>query len=186
MLFYTHTNCISFKSHSHICGWKTQSIALEILVRPQRARGTAKQPCCSDITHLTSSALLLRYPDRSKKSLWAEVALEPIIKIAKPVALLSHFQKNKITLSLLKIQIKTMICDCSWVPDPSWIEEGQLDQDVPETQLTWSDLHHFHLADGLRQLCTCLRANSGLESHLELPQSREAFSEEGCSQLEQV
>lgn len=108
---------------------------MEILVRPQRARGTAKQPCqsCSDITHLTSSALLLRYLGRLKKSLWAEGALQPGIKIAQPVALLRHFQKNKTTQSLLKIHIETIICDASLGPDSPQTEEGQLDQDVPET-----------------------------------------------------
>lgn len=139
-LFYTHTSYISSKFHSYNYGWKIQSIAMEILVRSQRARGTAKQPCCSDITHLTSSALLLRYLGRLKKSLWADAALQPIIKIAQPVALLRHFQKKKkkITQSLLKIHIQTMICDASWGPDSPQTEEGQLDQDVPETaHLVW-------------------------------------------------
>lgn len=99
MLFYTYTSYVSIKSHSYICGWKAQSMAMAILAGPQRARGTAKQPCCSDISHLTSSSLLLRYLGKWKKLLWAEVALQSIIKIAQSVTLLSHFQKNKIMQS---------------------------------------------------------------------------------------
>lgn len=115
---------------------------MEILVWPQRAGGTAKRPCCSDITHLTSSALLLRYLGRLKKSLWAEVALQLSIKITQPVVLLSHFQKKKKkqTLCLLKVHVQTIICDALWVPDLSQTKEGQLDQDVPETALTTSTL----------------------------------------------
>lgn len=183
MLFYTHTNHISIKSHSHICGWKTQSIAMEILVWPQRAGGTAKQPCCSEITHLTSSALLLRYLGRLKKSLWAEVALQLSIKITQPVVLLSHFQKKKKKTN--PMSSKSPCTDHNlWCLVGARFVTNQRRAAWPGC--SWDSTHHFHLANRLGQLCTCLRANSGLESRLELSQSHEAFSEEGCSQLEQV
>lgn len=185
-LFYTHTSYISSKFHSYNYGWKIQSIAMEILVRSQRARGTAKQPCCSDITQLTSSALLLRYLGRLKKSLWADAALQPIIKIAQPVALLRHFQKKK---KLPKVFWKSIYRPWSVMPHGGLIHHKLKKASLTRMflrQLTWSDPHHFHLAHGLRQLCTCLRANSGLESRLALSQSHEGFSEEGCSQLEQL
>lgn len=79
-----------------------------------------KQLWCSDITHPASSALFLKYLGRWKKSLRAEVAVRPIIKVAQHVPLISHFFKKnqtKLTLSVLKIHVQTIICDASWAPE---------------------------------------------------------------------
>lgn len=82
---HTFTQIIFLLSPIHISvgekpGAKQWKDLLDHTVSKRHSR---KQPWCSDITHPASSAVLLRYLGRWKKSLWAEVAVLSIIKVAQ-------------------------------------------------------------------------------------------------------